>query len=114
MICDHSEPRLEPETRVNAETPGSSLEVVDPTEVVVDQVTVVEPSQPVTIQKTESLKDTNEEINDLPTFDEALKMEIVKTDSSQSKTKRRVSSRLSKTNDELPDYKTHEFHPVKF
>ena len=97
MICDHSEPRLEPETRVNAETPGSSLEVVDPTEVVVDQVTVVEPSQPVTIQNTESLKDTNEEINDLPTFDEALKMETVKTDNFQSKVKKH-------RNDELPDW----------
>ena len=107
MICDHSEPRLEPETRVNAETPGSSLEVVDPIEVVVDQVTVVEPSQPVTIQNTESLKDTNEEINDLPTFDEALKMEIVKTDNFQSKVKKQ-------RNEELPDYETHESHPIYF
>merc|ERR1719334_570674 len=83
------------------ETPGPSLEVVDPIEVVVGQVAVVEPSQPVTIQNTESLKDKNQEINDLPTFDEALKMEIVKTDNFQSKVKKH-------RNDELPDYETHE------
>ena len=34
---------------------------------------------------TGSLQVKNREVNDLPTFDEALKMEIVKTDSSQSK-----------------------------
>ena len=73
----------------------------------VDQVAVVEPSQPVTIQNTESHKDKNQEINDLPTFDEALKMEIVKTDNFQSKVKKH-------RNDELPDYETHESHPIYF
>ena len=73
----------------------------------VGQVAVVEPSQPVTIQNTESQKDKNQEINDLPTFDEALKMEIVKTDNFQSKVKKH-------RNDELPDYETHESHPIYF
>ena len=85
---------------------------VDP--IIADQEAVVQPSKPAIIPNTESLHDKNQEINDLPTFDEALKMEIIKTDSSQSKTKRRVSSILSKTNDELPDYETHESHPVYF
>ena len=55
---------------------------------------MVGPSQPVAIQNTESLEVENQEINDLPTFDEALKMEIV--------------------NEELPDYETHESHPIYF
>ena len=90
----------------------ANLEAVDP--IIVDQEALVQPSQPVIIQNTESSLDKNQEFNDLPTFDEALKMEIVKTDSSQSKPKRRLSSRLSKTNDELPDYETHESHPEYF
>ena len=83
-----------PKTQVQSETHGPNLEVVDPIEVVVHQVAVVEPSQPVAFQITESLKIENQEINDLPTFDEALKMEIV--------------------NKELPDYGTHESHPKYF
>ena len=113
--------------RVNAETHEPNLEEVvldqdseldgparwpilevDP--IIADREAVVQPSQPAIIPNTESLHDKNQEINDLPRFDEALKMEIVKTD----KTKRRVSSILSKTNDELPDYETHESHPVYF
>ena len=90
----------------------ANLEAVDP--IIVDQEALAQPPQPAIIQNTESPLDKNQEINDLPTFDEALKMEIVKTDKSQSKPKRRLSSRLSKTNDELPDYETHESHPVYF
>jgi len=90
----------------------ANLEAVDP--IIVDQEALVQPSQPVIIQNTESSLDKNQEINDLPTFDEALKMEIVKMDKSQSKARRRLSSRLSKTNDELPDYETHESHPEYF
>ena len=87
-----------PKTQIQSETHGPNLEVVYPIEVVpievVHQVAVVEPSQPVAIQITESLEIENQEINDLPTFDEALKMEIV--------------------NEELPDYETHESHPKYF
>ena len=121
-----------PKTRVNAETQEPNLdevvvdqeselhgpalwailEAVNP--IIADREAVVQPSQPAIIPNTESFHDKNQEINDLPRFDEALKMKIVKTDSSQSKTKRRVSSILSKTNDELPDYETHESHPVYF
>ena len=74
------------------ETHGPNLEVVDPIEVVVHQVAVVGPSQPVPIQNTECLEVENQDINDLPTFDEALKMEIV--------------------NEELPDYEKHKSYPV--
>ena len=105
------EPNLEEvvvdqDSELDGPAPWPILEAVDP--MVVDQEAVVQSSQPAIIQNTENLHDKNQEINDLPTFDEALKMEIVKMDKSQSKARRRLSSRLSKTNDELPDYETHE------
>ena len=62
----------------------ANLEAVDP--IIVHQEALVQPPQPAIIHNTESSHDKNQEINDLPTFDEALKMEIVKTDSLQSKT----------------------------
>ena len=90
------------------------LEVVDP--IVVNEEAVVEPSQPVIIQNTDSLQVENQEIHDLPTFDEALEMEIVKTDNSEIEvTKHRQKDECpSIKTDELPDYETHESHPVYF
>ena len=46
----------------------------------------------------------NLELDDLPTFDEALKMEVV--ENSQDKLRRRFSSRVSMQSDELPDYES--------
>ena len=64
----------------------ANLEAVDP--IIVHQEALVQPPQPAIIHNTESSHDKNQEINDLPTFDEALKMEIVKMDKSQSETLR--------------------------
>ena len=90
------------------------LEVVDP--IVVNEEAPVEPSQPVIIQNTDCLQVENQEIHDLPTFDEALEMEIVKTDNSEIKvTKHRQKDEFpSITTDELPDYEKHESHPIYF
>ena len=85
--------------RVNAETHEPNLEevvvdqdskfdgpaqwpILEVDSIIPDREAVVQPSQPAIIPNTESLHDKNQEINDLPRFDEALKMEIVKTDSS--------------------------------
>ena len=54
----------------------------------------------------------NQEVNDVPTFDEALEMEIVNVETSETELRRRLSSRLSINNDELPDYENYENHPV--
>ena len=54
----------------------------------------------------------NQEVNDVPTFDEALEMEIVNVETSETELRRRLSSRLSIKNDELPDYENYENHPV--
>ena len=103
---------VDQESELHGPALWANLEAVDP--IIVDQEALAQPPQPAIIQNTESPLDKNQEINDLPTFDEALKMEIVKTDKSQSKPKKTLSSRLSKINDELPDYETHESHPVYF
>ena len=50
--------------------------------------------------------------DDIPTFDEALDMEVVAVGSPQNDVRRRVSSRLSLKSDELPDYENYESHPV--
>ena len=103
---------VDQESELHGPALWANLEAVDP--IIVDHEAFVQLPQPAIIQNTESSLDKNQEINDLPTFDEALKMEIVKTDKSQSKPKKTLSSRLSKINDELPDYETHESHPVYF
>ena len=54
----------------------------------------------------------NPVMDDIPTFDEALEMEVVTVCSPQSEIRRRVSSRLSLQSDELPDYENYESHPV--
>ena len=54
----------------------------------------------------------NPESDDIPTFDEALDMEVVTVGSPQNDIRRRVSSRLSLKSDELPDYENYESHPV--
>ena len=113
------EPNLE-EVVVDQEFEGDGparlpiLEVVDP--IVVNEEAPVEPSQPVIIQNTDSLQVENQEIHDLPTFDEALEMEIVKTDNSEIEvTKDRQKDEFpSITTDELPDYETHKSHPTYF
>ena len=58
----------------------------------------------------ESLANPNSD--DIPTFDEALDMEVVTVGSPQNDIRRRVSSRLSLKSDELPDYENYESHPV--
>ena len=50
--------------------------------------------------------------DDIPTFDEALDMEVVAVGSPQNDVRRRVSSRLSLKSEELPDYENYESHPV--
>ena len=111
------EPNLEEvvvdqEFEVDGPARWAHLEVVDP--IVVNEEAQVEPSQPVINQNTDCLQVENQEINDLPTFDEALEMEIVKTDISEIKvTKHRQKDEFpSKTTDELPEYETHESHPI--
>ena len=54
--------------------------------------------------------DQNLEIDDIPTFDEAIEMDVVSD--SQNVARRRVSSRFSMKSDELPDYENYESHPV--
>ena len=54
----------------------------------------------------------NPESDDIPTFDEALDMEVVTVGSPQNDIRRRVSSRLSLSSDELPDYENYESHPA--
>ena len=54
----------------------------------------------------------NLDSEDIPTFDEALEMEVVAVDSPQNDVRRRVSSRLSLKSEELPDYENYESHPV--
>ena len=54
----------------------------------------------------------NPVMDDIPTFDEALEMEVVTVGNPQNGVRRRVSSRLSLKNDELPDYENYELHPV--
>ena len=111
------EPNLEEvvvdqEFEVDGPARWAHLEVVDP--IVVNEEAPVESSQPVIIQNTDCLQVENQEIHDLPTFDEALEMEIVKTDNSEIKVTRHKQKDefSSKTTDELPDYETHESHPI--
>ena len=54
----------------------------------------------------------NHDSDDIPTFEEALEMEVVTVGSPQNEIRRRVSSQLSLKSDELPDYENYESHPV--
>ena len=72
-----------------------------------DWIAFDEHIQPDTINNT---PDQNLEIDDIPTFDEAIEMDIV--NDSQNVARRRVSSRFSMKSDELPDYENYESHPV--
>ena len=78
--------------------------------VIVDGQSQVE-SQPVAIvsidnQDTSQHRNENLEIDDLPTFDEALKMEVVNVQNSQCKLKKQDFCDISKKDDELPGYET--------
>ena len=106
-ICHEEKKRI-----VAPETNETTLD-----EVITDAQLPTEPTVPETTNETTS-ETTNETINvqfardrnldfdDLPTFDQALEMEIVDVENSQHKLRRRFSSRASMKNDELPDYET--------
>ena len=75
-------------------------------EVIIDGQSQAEPNVSIGSQETSSHQDKNTEIDDLPTFDEALEMEVVNVENSQHKLRRRFSSRVSMQSDELPDYES--------
>ena len=75
-------------------------------EVIIDGQSQAEPNDSISSQETSSHQDKNLEIDDLPTFDEALEMEVVNVENSQHKLRRRFSSRVSMQSDELPDYES--------
>ena len=79
----------------------------------VESIAVEAPSQSVVVNNTDFVPDDFQEFQDgAPTFDEAIEMEIVNIENSQTELRRRVSSRLSIKSDELPDYENYENHPV--